>query len=345
MSQAVPKIVTRALGKNGPQIPRIGLGLMGLSGHYGLPAPDEERLAFLDKAYEMGERYWDTADMYGDGEDLLGKWFAANPGKRENIFLSTKFGIQVQGRSIKVDSSPEYCRQAVEKSLKRLGLPFVDLLYVHHLDKVTPIEKTIQVMVELKNEGKIHHLGLSECSANTLRRASAIHPIAAVQMEYNPFSVEIESPERRFLETARELGIAVVAYSPLGRGLLTGSISSKEDLTKAGDIRTMLPRFNDENLEKNLAVVAKISEIAKTKGVTPTQLALAWVLAQGDDIFAIPGTTKAHRLSENLGAMSVSLTAEEEQAIRNVGKEVFGARIHDKVPGVNIFGDTPPLEA
>ncbi|UKZ84339.1 uncharacterized protein TrAFT101_000251 [Trichoderma asperellum] len=345
MSQTVPKIVTRALGKNGPQVSRLGLGLMGLSGHYGLPAPDEERFAFLDKAYDMGERFWDTSDMYGDCEDLLGKWFAANPGKRDNIFLSTKFGIIPQKGSIKVDSSPEYCRQAIEKSLKRLGVPFVNLFYVHHLDKVTPIEKTVEAMVELKNAGKIQHLGLSECSADTLRRASAIHPIACVQMEYNPFTLEIEEPQRRFLETCRELGTAVVAYSPLGRGLLTGTIKSKEDIAKAGDMRTMLPRFSGESLDKNLATVAKINEIANSKGVTPAQLTLAWLLAQGDDIFGIPGTTTASRLSENLEAMSVNLTAEEERAIRDVAKDVTGPRIPDNFPGVNLFGDTPPLEA
>lgn len=283
--------------------------------------------------------------MYGDCEDLLGKWFAANPGKRDNIFLSTKFGIRPEGRNIKVNSSPEYCREAIEKSLKRLGLPFVNLFYVHHLDKVTPIEKTIEAMVELKNAGKIQHIGLSECSADTLRRASAIHPIACVQMEYNPFTLEIESPQRRFLETAREVGTAVVAYSPLGRGLLTGAIQSKEDITKAGDMRTMLPRFNDDNLDKNIATVAKINEIAKSKGVSSAQLTLAWILAQGDDIFAIPGTTEPHRLSENLAAMSVGLTTEDEAAIRNVAKEVIGLRIPDNFPGVNLFGDTPPLES
>ncbi|RFU81138.1 aldo-keto reductase [Trichoderma arundinaceum] len=345
MSAAIPKIVTRALGRNGPQVPRLGLGLMGLSGHYGLPAPDEERMAFLDQAYELGERFWDTSDMYGDCEDLLGKWFAANPGKRDNIFLATKFGIRADGKGINVNSSPEYCREAIEKSLKRLGLPFVNLFYVHHLDKVTPIEKTMEALVELKNAGKIQHIGLSECSANTLRRASAIHPVACVQMEYNPFTLEIESPERRFLQTAREVGTAVVAYSPLGRGLLTGSIQTKEDITKAGDMRTMLPRFTGDNLDKNLATVAKINEIAKSKGVTPSQLALAWVLAQGDDIFAIPGTTRVSRLKENLVGMSVSLTAEEEKAIRDVAKDVVGPRIPDSFPGVNLFGDTPPLEA
>lgn len=207
--------------------------------------------------------------MYGDCEDLLGKWFAANPDKRENIFLATKFGIIPEKAGIKVDSSPEYCRQALEKSLKRLGLPFVDLFYIHHLDKVTPIEKTIKVMAELKNAGKIKHLGISECSADTLRRASAIHPITCVQMEYNAFTLEIEDPQRRFLATCRELGTAVVAYSPLGRGLLTGSIQSKEDITKEGDMRSRLPRFSGESLDKNLAIVAKINEIAKTKSVTP----------------------------------------------------------------------------
>jgi aryl-alcohol dehydrogenase-like predicted oxidoreductase len=283
--------------------------------------------------------------MYGDCEDLLGKWFAANPEKRENIFLSTKFGIRPEGKTINVNSSPEYCREAIEKSLKRLGLPFVNLFYVHHLDKVTPIEKTMKAMVELKNAGKIQYIGLSECSADTLRRASAIHPITCVQMEYNPFTLEIESPERRFLEITRELGIAVVAYSPLGRGLLTGAIKSKEDVTKAGDMRTMLPRFSADNLDKNIATVTKINEIAKNKGVTPAQLTLAWLLAQGDDIFGIPGTTEVHRLSENLAAMSIDLTAEEEQSIRNVAKDVSGPRILASFPGVNLFGDTPPLEA
>lgn len=283
--------------------------------------------------------------MYGDCEDLLGKWFAANPGKRDNIFLATKFGIIPEKGSIRVDSSPEYCRQALEKSLKRLGLPSVNLFYIHHLDKVTPIEKTIKVMVELKNAGKIQHLGLSECSADTLRRASAIHPIACAQMEYNPFTLEIEEPQRRFLDTCRELGTAVVAYSPLGRGLLTGTIKSKEDITKEGDVRTMLPRFSGESLDKNLAIVAKINEIAKTKSATPSQLTLAWLLAQGDDIFGIPGTTQVHRLRENLDAMSINLSAEEERAIRDVAKDINGPRIPDGFPGVNLFGDTPPLEA
>jgi aryl-alcohol dehydrogenase-like predicted oxidoreductase len=283
--------------------------------------------------------------MYGDCEDLLGKWFAANPGKRENIFLATKFGIIPEKGSIKVDSSPEYCRQALEKSLKRLGLPFVDLFYIHHLDKVTPIEKTIKVMAELKNAGKIKHLGISECSADTIRRASAIHPITCVQMEYNPFTLEIEEPQRQFLQTCRELGTAIVAYSPLGRGLLTGSIQSKEDITKEGDMRSMLPRFSGESLDKNLAIVAKINEIASSKSVTPSQLALAWLLAQGDDIFGIPGTTRVHRLRENLDAMSIDLSAEEERAIRDVAKDINGPRIPESFPGVNLFGDTPPLEA
>ncbi|KAH6608317.1 aryl-alcohol dehydrogenase [Trichoderma cornu-damae] len=267
MSQALPEIVTRALGKNGPQVPRLGLGLMGLSAYYGLPLPDEERLAFLDKAYEMGERFWDTADLYGDSEDLLGKWFAANTEKRDDIFLATKFGIcQEKGGRFTFDSSPEYCQRAFEKSLRRLGLPSVNLLYVHHLDKVTPIERTIEAMVELKNAGKIQHIGLSECSADTLRRASAIHPITCVQMEYNPFTLEIEEPQRHFLATARELGVAVVANSPLGRGLLAGAIQSNDDVAKAGDTRTALPRFSGDNLERNLATVAKIDQIAKQKG-------------------------------------------------------------------------------
>ncbi|KAF3931620.1 hypothetical protein ABW20_dc0102797 [Dactylellina cionopaga] len=339
------KLITRQLGKNGPEVPRIGLGLLGLSGSYGAPGPDTERLAFLDEVYKRGEIFWDTADEYKDSEDLLGKWFAANPEKRQDVFLATKFAVQVKyeggGVQVSVDSSPEYCRKAIEKSLKRLGLPYVDLYYVHRLDKVTPIEKTIAAMVELKEAGKIKHIGLSECSAESLRRAHKVHPIACVQVEYSPFCLAIESSKIKVLETARELGIAVVAYCPLGNGFITGAIRNRENVIKPGDQRAMLPWLSEENVEKNVEIVDKISEIAKAKGVTTAQLTLAWVLAQGDDIFPIPGTTKISRLKENLGSLSVTLSPEEEQEIRRLSKNIAGGRIQEMLG--HTFADTPEL--
>jgi aryl-alcohol dehydrogenase-like predicted oxidoreductase len=241
-----------------------------------------------------------------------------------------------------VDSSPEYCRQALEKSLKRLGLPYVDLYYVHRLDKVTPIEKTIEALVELKNAGKIKHIGMSECSADSLRRAHAVHPITAVEVEYSAFCLAIEDPKIRLLETARELGVAVVAYSPIGNGLLTGGLRKAADFTKEGDLRAALPWLKAENLDANVAIVDQISEIARKKGITTAQLALAWLLAQGDDIFAIPGTTKVHRMAENLGSMSVSVSPEEEKAVRELAKGVVGGRVQDLMG--HTFADTPPLE-
>lgn len=285
-------------------------------------------------------------DEYGDSEDLLGEWFAANPEKRENIFLATKFGIKSMlgedRKGIMIDSSPIYCRQAIEKSLRRLKLPYVDLYYVHRLDKITPIEKTMEALVDLKNAGKIKHIGLSECSAASLRRAHTVHPITCVQIEYSAFCLDIESPQNRLLETARELGVAIVAYSPMGNGFLTGALRTPDDFTKPGDLRAVLPWLKEGNLEKNIAVVDKISDIAKSKGVTTAQLALAWVLAQGDDIFAIPGTTKIRRLAENLESMSISLSSEEEKSVRELSGTVVGGRFQ-ATTGLD-FGDTPPLQ-
>ncbi|OBT57639.1 hypothetical protein VE04_01841 [Pseudogymnoascus sp. 24MN13] len=342
-----PEVVLRQLGKLGPLVPRLGVGLMNLSGVYSVPGPDAERFKFLDAAYEMGERFWDTADECADSEDLIGKWIAANPSKRKKIFLATKFGMisapadAIDKRMI-IDSSPEYCREALEKSLKRLGLPYVDLYYIHRLDEITPVEKTIEALVELKEAGKIKHIGMSECSADSLRRAHAVHPITAVQVEYSAFCLAIEDPDIRLLEAARELAVAVVAYSPMGNGLLTGALREVEDFTKEGDLRASIPWLNAENLENNVAIVDQISEIAKKKGITTAQLALAWVLAQGDDIFAIPGTTKIHRLAENLGSMSISLSSEEEKAVRELAKGVMGGRVQ-KLMG-HTFADTPQLE-
>ncbi|EOO01251.1 putative aldo-keto reductase putative protein [Phaeoacremonium minimum UCRPA7] len=331
------------MGKNGPLVPRIGMGLMGVSAIYGLPAPTPDRLALLDRAYELGDTFWDTADMYGDSEDLLGTWFAANPDKRKDIFLATKFAERgiVDGKP-RIDSTPDYCREAIEKSLKRLGLPYVDLYYIHRFDRVTPVEKTMAVMIELKNAGKIRYIGLSECSSTTLRRAHAMHPVTAVQIEYSPITLDIE--RNNLLETARELGVAIVTYSPLGRGLLTGHLRKQEDWSKEGDFRRVMPWLNEENFPNNLKMVDELAEIAKAKGATLTQLVLSWVLAQGDDIFTIPGTTKVGRLEENLGCLKITLSPDEEKQIRTITSKIQGPRFGKH--GMEIaFADTPPLES
>jgi aryl-alcohol dehydrogenase-like predicted oxidoreductase len=304
--------------------------------------------SFQGETFDI-ERAWlivlPLADEYGDSEDLIGKWFAANPDKRKDVFLASKFGVKISREgpkpSFSVDSTPEYCRTAIEKSLKRLGLPSIDLYYVHRLDKITPIEKTMEAMVELKKAGKIKYLGLSECSAESLRRAHAVHPISCVQVEYSPFCLDIESPQTRLLETARELGVAIVAYCPLGNGFLSGTIRTREDFTKPGDQRSVLPWLSEENLPKNLAIVDKISDIAKAKGITTAQLTLAWILAQGDDIIPLPGTTKVHRLAENLGSLSISLSPEEEKSIRQLSQAVVGGR-YQTTTGY-AFADTPAL--
>ena len=240
-----------------------------------------------------------------------------------------------------IDSTPEYCRQAIEKSLKRLGLPYVDLYYIHRLDKVTPIEKTIEAMVELKKEGKIKYLGMSKWSADSLRRACAVHAISCVQVEYSPFCLAIEEPKIELLQTARELGVACVAYSPLGHGFLSGTLRTRESVSKPGDSRHHLPLLQESNLAANLAVVDQIANIAKGKGVTPTQLTLAWLLSQGDDIFAIPGTTKLHRLEENLASMAIEVSSDEEKAVRDAAQKVVGERFQNRTGYA--FADTPPL--
>ncbi|PVI01307.1 aldo-keto reductase, putative [Periconia macrospinosa] len=335
---------TAPLGKNGPQVNRLGFGLMGLSVFYGPPKPDPERLALLDAAYEKGERFWDTSDLYGDNEVLLGKWFKANPEKRKNIFLATKFAaVTHPDGTYTTDSSPEYAKKACAKSLERLGLPSVDLYYIHRLDKVTPIEKTMQALVELKNEGKIQYIGISECSADTVRRAHAVHPVTAVQVEYSAFSLDIESKQIDLLRTCRELGVATVAYSPLGRGLISGQYTSPDDF-EDGDIRKWLPRFTKENFPKNLKLVDDLKAAAQKKGATTSQLALAWLLAQGDDIFPIPGTQRIERLEENIGSLNVKLTKDEEQEIRKAVEsvEIGGGRYPDMLMDT-CYADTPAL--
>jgi aryl-alcohol dehydrogenase-like predicted oxidoreductase len=314
MSTQVP---THKLGKNGPQVSAMGYGLMGLSAFYGKPKPDEERYAMLDHVYDSGCRFWDSADMYGDNEDLIGRWFKKNPGKRENIFLATKFANYVDTKTGErsVRNEPDYIRQAVDKSLSRLGIDQIDLYYCHRLQQNQPIETTVKTMKELQDAGKVKYLGLSECSSESLRRACKVVHIDAVQVEYSPFSMEIEDPQIDLLKTCRELGVAVVAYSPLGRGFLTGTIRSRDDFEE-GDFRSWAPRFSEENFPKNLQLVDEIKAQADAKGCTPGQLVLAFLMAQGDDIFPIPGTTRTKNFDENLASLKVDFTKEDNDKIR-----------------------------
>ncbi|MCJ1398237.1 hypothetical protein MMC11_001434 [Xylographa trunciseda] len=339
------KLPTRPLGKNGPLVPAMGLGCMGLSAYYtSKPLPDEERFMVLDRAAELGETLWVTSDVYGDSEVLLSKWFART-GKRDDIFLVTKFGYE-EAEALtfpKLRSDPEFVKAACEKSLKRLGIDKINLYSAHRVDGKTPIEKTVEAMVELKKEGKIEYLGLSEVSAATLRRAHKIHPISCVEVEYSPFALDIESEQINLLSTCRELGVAVMAYSPLGRGFLTGRYRSPDDFEE-GDGRRYFPRFSEENFSKNLVLVDRLIALAENKGCTSGQLTLAWLMAQGQDIFPIPGTTQVKYIDENTGACTVQLTKDEVANIRRaIGEaEIHGARYPEGFTD-ETFRDTPPL--
>lgn len=243
---------------------------------------DEECFKVLTEAADMGITFWDTSDIYGPftNEELIGRWFKAT-GRRDEIFLATKFAFKMSNGKVEVDGTPEYVREACEASLKRLQTDRIDLYYQHRVDTRTPIEKTVEGMAQLKAEGKIRYLGLSECSARTLRRACKVHPIAAAEMEFSPFALDIESSETDFLKTARELGVKIVPYSPLGRGFMTGTIKSRDDFDEK-DMRRIHPRFSEENFAGNLKLVDAIASLAKEKGCKPGQMALAWVLAQGE---------------------------------------------------------------
>ncbi|TGO80878.1 hypothetical protein BPOR_1586g00020 [Botrytis porri] len=270
-----PTLPTRKLGKNGPQVPALGFGLMGLSLAYGKAEPDEARFKVLDRAFELGENFWDSSDVYGDSEELVGRWFAKNPDKRKDVFLATKFAFMHLGDKPgpMIDSSPNYVKEACNKSLKRLGVDTIDLYYCHRVDGKTPIELTVQAMAELKKEGKINYLGLSEISSETLRRANKVAHIDAVQIEYSPFSTDIERPEIDLLRTCRELGVAIVTYSPLGRGMLSDAYKSPADFEE-GDFRSYAPHFSPENFKQNLKLVKGMEALAKTKNTTPGQLTL-----------------------------------------------------------------------
>jgi aryl-alcohol dehydrogenase-like predicted oxidoreductase len=301
----------RQLGRSGLRVSALGLGCMGMSEFYG-PGDDEESIRTIHRAIDLGVTFFDTADMYGPfiNEELVGK--ALKP-HRDAVVIATKFGNVrgPKGERLGISGKPDYVRKACEASLRRLAVETIDLYYQHRVDPETPIEDTVGAMARLVEEGKIRFLGMSEAAPATLRRAQRIHPITALQTEYSLWTRDVEAG---ILKTCRELGIGFVAYSPLGRGFLTGSIRSPDALDEA-DFRRGSPRFQEENLEKNLAIVEHIEAIAKKKSCTPAQLALAWVLARGNDVVPIPGTRRRKHLEEDAGALGVKLTPEDLEAL------------------------------
>ena len=314
---------TTTLGHSNLNINRIGLGCMGMSEFYG-SFDEKESLNTLHKAIDLGINFFDTADMYGSGanERLLGKAFK---GRWKDVILATKFAVMrgAKGEFLGINGKPEYIRQACEKSLKNLGVDTIDLYYMHRKDPAVEIEEIVGTMADLVQQGKVKYIGLSEADPETIRRAHAVHPVSALQTEYSLWSRE---PEKEIFDVCKELGISFVAYSPLGRGFLTGAIKSRSDLEE-GDFRLVNPRFSDEAIKKNLKFVELVDRIAKSKGYSKAQVALAWILSQNDEISTIPGTKKIHRLEENLGAFNVDLTEEDMVLIeKHLPTETVGDR-------------------
>ena len=311
----------RKFGNSDLQVSQLGLGCMGMSEFYG-SYNDDESIKVIHYAIDYGINFFDTADMYGIGKNeiLLGK---AVKGKRDNVIIATKFGVlrEEDGSFPGVNGKPEYVKQACEKSLQRLDIDHIDLYYQHRIDPNTPIEDTVGALSELVNEGKVRYLGLSEASEEMIRRAHNVHPISAVQTEYSLWSNDLEI----VIPVCRELEIALVPYSPLGRGFLSGKYKSAEDFEE-GDFRRYNPRFNAENFNKNLEIVKKVEEIAKSISVTPSQIALAWVVSKGEDVFPIPGTKRVKYLKENIEAVAITLDENEIEQLDNLYKLVSGER-------------------
>ncbi len=320
---------TRKLGSQGLTVSELGLGCMGMSEFYGT-GDEAESIATIHRALELGVTLLDTADMYGPftNEQLVGKAIASH---RNQVVLATKFGVQrSEDKGFRgINGSPEYVHQACDASLQRLGIDYIDLYYLHRVDPKVPIEETVGAMAELVQQGKVRYIGLSEAAPATIRRAASVYPITALQTEYSLWS---RDPEDEILPTVRELGIGFVPYSPLGRGFLSGSITSLNDLA-ADDFRRNSPRFQGENFNKNLQLVERVKEIAAEKGVTPGQLAIAWLLAQGDNIVPIPGTKRRAYLEENVAAVDITLTQEELDRIDQVAPK--NVAVGDRYPDMS----------
>ncbi|NMF61062.1 aldo/keto reductase [Pseudanabaena yagii] len=321
---------TRKLGNQGLEVSALGLGCMGMSEFYG-SGDEQEAIATIHHALDLGVNFLDTADMYGPfiNERLVGR---AIKDRRDRVIIATKFGNvrSAEGGWLGINGKPEYVRQSCDASLQRLGVDVIDLYYQHRVDITVPIEETVGAMAELVQQGKVRYLGLSEAAPATIRRAQSIHPISALQTEYSLWS---RDPEDVILPTLRELGIGFVPYSPLGRGFLTGAIASPDDFAP-DDFRRRSPRFQGENFAKNLELVEQVKAIADEKGITAGQLALAWLLAQGDDIVPIPGTKRRKYLEENIGAATVTLTAEDIHRINAVAPQ--GIAAGDRYPAQNM---------